>query len=210
MQHPYHHQVDNKTFKHHLFDFGLPVALFLLFFYFYNFGKISPSEMVKTTGLLSISLLAITLLIGPLCKFFPVLDFLKAHRKMWGIFSFLTGLTHVVLIFIYFYKFNFARFFNTSSPKFLGTTSGLLALAILFLVTMTSNKLALTKFSPKTWKIIQTTSYLALILAVSHFFLMESTNGVLVIKRVLGQITFYFSALVVLVRLAVFFLPSKK
>ena len=92
----------------------------------------------------------------------------------------------------------------------MGTLSGLLALVILFLVTITSSQKALTKLSPKIWKIIQTSSYLAMALAVSHFYLMEQVNGVLVIKRLLGQITFVFSILVIALRILILLLPAKK
>lgn len=206
---PYHYSID-KNLIHRLFDIGVPLGLFWVYFQFYNFGKITPSEMVKTTGLLSISLLSITLLVGPICKLFPGLDFLKAHRKFWGITAFLAGLTHAGLVVIYYYKFNFLRFVDFANPKYPGILSGLLALVILFLVTMTSNKNALSILSPKVWKAIQVTSYLALILAVGHFYLMEQIQGVLVIKRLLGQITFWFAVTIIPIRLLIVFWPSKK
>lgn len=203
--HPYHHSA-NKDLTQRLIDIGVPLGLFLIFFKFYNFGKITPSEMVKTTGLLAISLLAITLLIGPLCKVVPSLEFLKAHRKFWGISSFLMAFVHTLLVFIYFFKFNWSRFIAFDNPKYPGIASGLLALAILLLVTLTSTKKALTILSPQAWKAVQLTSYLALILAVGHFYLMEQVNGVLVIKRLLGQITFWLAAAVVVFRLFILFL----
>lgn len=207
--HPYHYSVE-KNLTQRLLDIGVPLALFFLFFFFYNFGKISPSEMIKTSGLLAIALLGLTLAVGPLARIIPALDVLKAHRKFWGILSFLVALTHVGLVFVYFYKFNFLKFIDFANPKYMGTLSGLLALIILFLVTMTSNNKALTKLSPKVWKIIQTSSYLAMALAVAHFYLMETQNGILVIKKLLGQITFVFSILVIVLRMLVLLLPAKK
>ena len=195
---------------HRLLDFGLPILLFLLFFFFYNFGKISPSEMVKNTGLLSITLLGITLAVGPLSRIIPVLEPLKAHRKFWGITSFLVALVHVGLVYVYFYKFDVTKFVNFAHPKYPGILSGLLALVILFLVTMTSNQKAITKLSPNIWKAIQLTSYLAMALAVAHFYIMETQNGILVIKRLLGQITFVFSILVIVLRVLILLLPTKK
>ena len=209
MQHPYHYSID-KTLKHRLLDFGVPIGLFLFFFFFYNFGQFNPREMIKTTGLLSITLLGVTLAVGPLSRLIPAIDILKAHRKVWGILSFLIALTHVGLVFVYFYKFNLLKFIDFASPKYMGTLSGLLALVILFLVTMTSNAKTLTKLSPKVWKIIQLTSYLAMALAISHFYLMEQVSGVLVIKRLLGQITFVFSILVIALRILILLLPAKK
>ena len=207
--HPYSYSND-KNFVQIFFDFAVPVTLFFLFFYFYNFGKATPSEMVKTFGLLSITLLALTLLVGPLAAILPFFNFLKAHRKIWGISSFLAGLIHGSLVYIYFFKFDLLKFVDSSNPKFFGLLSGVFALTILALVTFTSNKFALSRLSPKTWKLIQNMSYLALILAVSHFYLEEAIKGVLVIKRLLGQITFGFAGLVILTRIAVLILPKKK
>lgn len=207
--HPYHNSVD-KNLIQRLLDWGLPIGLFVLYFYFYNFGKFSPSEMVKTTGLMSISLLAITLIAGPLAWFMPALDVFKAHRKFWGISSFLFLLIHLGLVFVFYFQFSFAPFFNSSSPKFTGLMMGLLAFAILLLITLTSTQKALQSLDPKVWKMIQSASYIALILAVGHFYFMEQVNGTLVIKRTFGQLTFGFAVIVVLVRLLVLILPHRK
>lgn len=205
--HPYHYSQD-KNLTQRLVDFGIPLILFWLYFQFYNFGQFNPKEMVKTTGLLAIALLSLTLLIGPASRFFPVLDILKAHRKVWGILSFLIALTHVILIYIFFVNYNLGKLFNPASPKYFGLLAGLASLIILLVVTLTSNKFALNSLSPKVWKIVQSSAYLALALAVLHFYLVESVNGVLVIKRVVGQITFGFAATVVIIRLLVLFLPA--
>lgn len=207
--HPYHYEVD-KNLVHRIIDIGVPLGLLWLYFQYYNHGQITPSEMIKTSGLLAIGLLSLTLFIGPLTKIFPDLDFLKAHRKSWGICSFLAALIHTVLIINFYFKLDLAKLANPSNPKFLGLLAGLVALAILALVTVTSTKVVINSLPPKTWKLIQTTSYLALTFAVLHFYLVESTNGVLVIKRFLGQITFAFAAGVILLRLTTQFIPSKK
>lgn len=207
--HPYHYSED-KSLSQRLIDFGVPLILFWLYFQFYNFGQFNPKEMVKTTGLLAITLLSLTLLIGPAARFFPALNILKAHRKFWGILSFFIALTHTTLIYIFYVNYNLAKLFNPESPKYFGLLAGLASLLILLAVTLTSNKFALNSLSPKVWKIVQSTAFLALILAVLHFYLVESQNGVLVIKRVVGQITFGFAAAVVTIRLLVLFLPSGK
>ena len=207
--HPYHYSED-KNMTQRLIDFGVPLLLFWLYFQFYNFGQFNPKEMIKTTGLLAIALLSLTLLIGPASRFFPVLDILKAHRKFWGVLSFFIALTHATLIYIFYVNYNLAKLFDPTSSKYFGLLAGLTSLVILLAVTLTSNKLALNSLSPKVWKFIQSTAYLALILAVLHFYLVESVNGVLVIKRVVGQITFGVAGFVVFQRLIVTFIPVKK
>ncbi|MBI2017993.1 ferric reductase-like transmembrane domain-containing protein [Candidatus Daviesbacteria bacterium] len=205
-----YHYTNEKNVIQKLIDFGIPVGLFLLYFQFYNFGKITPSEMVKTTGLLAIALLSLALIIGPACRIFPALDILKAHRKFWGILSFFVALAHGVLIYIYYFNYSLSKLFDPTAPKYFGLLSGLASLSILLAVTLSSNQKVLDLISPKIWKMIQSASYLALIFAILHFYLVESTNGVLVIKRSLGQATFAFAALTVAVRFIVMLLPSKK
>lgn len=207
--HPYHYS-EEKSLTQRVIDFGVPLGLFWFYFQFYNFGQFNPKEMVKTTGLLAIALLSLTLLIGPASRFFPILNVLKAHRKFWGVLSFFIALTHTTLIYIFYVNYDLAKLFNSASPKYFGLLAGLASLIILLAVTLTSNKLALNSLSPKVWKIIQSTAHLALILAVLHFYLVESQNGVLVIKRLVGQITFGFAAAVVAIRLLVSFFPGKK
>ena len=207
--HPYHYSVD-KNIIQKVIDFGVPIFLFWVYFQFYNFGQFNPKEMVKTSGLLAIALLSLTLFIGPACRFFPDLNILKAHRKIWGVLSFFIALAHATLIYIFYVNYDLAKLFNPASPKYFGLLAGLTSLIILLAVTLTSNKFALNSLSPKVWKIVQSTAYLALIFAVLHFYLVESVNGVLVIKRVLGQITFGFAGFVVAFRFLIMLLPLNK
>lgn len=204
--HPYHYSVDKNIIQHFL-DWGVPIGLFLVYFQLYNLGKFTPSEMVKTTGLLSLSLLSLTLFVGPLARLIPALDILKAHRKFWGITSFLLALTHVVLVFIFYFKFNLFKFIDLASPRSLSINTGILAMLFLLLVTLTSNPKALKNLNPKTWKAIQLTSYLALILALTHFYLLRQVDGTLIFKGLLGQLTFGFALIALILRLIIFFLP---
>jgi len=206
--HPYHHSAD-KNLIQRLIDWALPVGLFILYFTLYNFGKFTPPEMIKTTGLMAIALLSITLVIGPLSRFVPSINVFKAHRKFWGISSFVFLVIHACLVVIIYFELNIFGIFNTASPKFIGLFAGFISLLVLLLVTVTSNHRLIKHLNPEMWKKIQTTSYIALTLAVIHFYLMELKDGVLVINRSLGQITFWFATIVVLFRLIVFFLPKK-
>lgn len=203
--HPYHYS-EQKNLVQRLVDIGIPAALFYFYFQFYNFGQFNAKEMIKTTGLLAVALLSLTLLIGPVSRFFPALEILKAHRKFWGVLSFFIALTHSILIYIFYFNYNLAKLFNPGSPKFLGLMAGLISLSILLAVTLSSNQKVLNALSPKTWKFIQSLSFIALIFAVLHFYLVESVNGILVIKRVVGQITFGFAAFVVIARIFISFI----
>ncbi|MBI2086273.1 ferric reductase-like transmembrane domain-containing protein [Candidatus Daviesbacteria bacterium] len=207
--HPYHY-FEEKNLIQRLIDIGVPLGMFFFYFQFYNFGQFTPKEMVKTTGLLAVALLSLTLLIGPACRFFSALDVLKAHRKFWGVLSFFIALIHGILVYIFYANYNLAKLFNPASPKYYGLLAGLASLAILLTVTLTSNQKALNALNPKTWKMIQSTAFIALIFAVLHFYLVESVNGVLVIKRVVGQITFGFASFVIVFRILTSLFPRNR
>lgn len=208
-KHPYHYSED-KNIIQFLLDYAIPTAILFFFFKFYTNSSMEPRSLIKITGLAAITLLGLTLIVGPLSKLFKGLSLLKAHRKAWGIISFLFALSHTALVYIYLFKFNLTRFIDTSNPRYPNILTGLLGLIILALVTLTSNKKALSVLDPKVWKSIQTLSYVAMGLALSHFFLVSQNKGVFELKSIYTQITFAFSALVIALRIGVMFIPDKK
>lgn len=191
-----------------ILDYALPIGIIVLYFLFYNFGKISPSEMIKTSGLVAIMLLSITLFIGSLSRFVPSANILKIHRKHWGIASFIFALIHTLLVILYYFKLDFFRLFDVS--KGIGTQAGLIALLILFMATVTSFHVVFARLPEGMWKKLQMTSYAALALVVLHFFIMEQRDGVFVIKRTLGQITYWFAFVALIARVVVAIFPKKE
>lgn len=195
-----YHDTTVKTPRHHFIDWALLVGLFALYFFLYNFGKTTISEMIKTTGLVATALLSITLVVGPLSRFISSFNSLKIHRKFWGIAAFLVAVVHGGLSLLS---------YGVSDSKLLGFGLGLLAVIVLLIVTVSSHKNIIHRLHPGVWKKLQTASYLAIILAVTHFYVMEQQGGVLVIKRLLGQITFWFATVVILLRIIVYLFPKK-
>ncbi|OGK19766.1 hypothetical protein A3D80_03400 [Candidatus Roizmanbacteria bacterium RIFCSPHIGHO2_02_FULL_40_13b] len=208
-EHPDHFSMD-KNLLQKLLDWIVPIGILLIYFFFYNFGKITPSEMIKTTGLVAIALLSITLFIGSLSRFIPAVNILKVHRKHWGIASFVLAIIHTFLVIMFFYKFDFFRLFNFTKSNTIGIQAGLIALLILFMVTVSSFHMIFEKLPEGMWKKLQMTSYIALALVVLHFFLMEQKDGVFVIKRLLGQITYWFAFVVLIARIVVAIFPKKE
>lgn len=56
----------------------------------------------------------------------------------------------------------------------------------------------------KKWKLLQTMSYLALAFVLLHFYLAETKDGVLVIKRFMGRFAMGFGIFAIVVRVVVF------
>ncbi len=208
IEHLSHPNLDDQTNRKisikWTFHILVPVLVFVLYLITYNKFKITVSEMIKTTGLWSITLLSITLLVGPLSKYIKLFNLLKIHRKFWGIASFCIAITHFVLVLHKYYRWDIVGLLSFSNPKVAPVWAGLIATILLFLITITSNKKSIEVMGPKKWKLLQTMSYLALGFVILHFYLAETKDGVLVIKRFMGRFALVFGIVAILVRFAVF------
>lgn len=191
--------------------YELPFSLFILFFLFYNFGFASPTEFTKTFGLMAITLLAFTLLINPLANYFPIFARFRSAGKPWGIACVLCVVIHLALVLVYRYNFDLIKMFDPSKRIFWGLITGFISFFALLYKLFNPVKKSFSNLPNSIWKNLITVTYLALILAFVHFYLVESTaSGVLVIKKLLGQIIFGFSGFVVLLRLVLHFISYRK
>ena len=179
-------------------------------FFLLQFRQNNSIRVDQNHGTCGNCMLSITLFIGSLSRFIPAVNILKVHRKHWGIASFVLAIIHTFLVIMFFYKFDFFRLFNFTKSNTIGIQAGLIALLILFMVTVSSFHMIFEKLPEGMWKKLQMTSYIALALVVLHFFLMEQKDGVFVIKRLLGQITYWFAFVVLIARIVVAIFPKKE
>lgn len=195
-----------------IFMRGLPLWYFLLLFFFYGYQQVSFSMMNKIAGLLALLLLGTSFLIGPLSYFLPQLfTQLKIYRKYLGISGFVVAVIHATLSTVFYFKMDLAfMLFDGKNPHLLGVWLGILAVLIFFSMTLTSTEKAIETIGAANWKKLQTGGYLALTLVMAHFILMETNNGLFVIRRPLGRAIFVFGFVVLAVRLLVFFLALRK
>ncbi|MGI8419016.1 MAG: ferric reductase-like transmembrane domain-containing protein [Candidatus Levyibacteriota bacterium] len=133
-------------------------------------------ELEETYGLLSIVLLYITLLAGPLCYRFKWLPFksqyLKSRRAL-GVATFYFAFLHTLLSF-------FGQLGGFSGLGFLNQNYifailfGFIALIIFFFLTITSLDIAVEKMSFPKWKLLHRFIYLGGILVLVHIVLLGS------------------------------------
>lgn len=204
LDHPMPDDLERRMVTKWFYHILIPVIVFLLYFVTYNKFKMTTSEMIKTTGLWSITLLSITLMVGPLSKYIKFFNYVKIHRKFWGVTSFFVALAHVGLVVYKYYKWDLVATFSFSNPKAAPVWTGMMAVILLFLITITSNKKSMEIMGAKKWKFLQTMSYLALAFVLIHFYLAETKDGVLVIKRFMGKFALGFGALAIVIRSWVF------
>jgi len=204
LDHPIPDTLERRMITKWFFHILIPLLVFLLYFVTYNKFNMTTSEMIKTTGLWSITLLSVTLMVGPLSKYIKFFNHIKIHRKFWGITSFFIAIAHFVLVVYKYYKWDFIATLSFSNPKAAPVWAGMLAVILLFFITITSNKKSIEVMGAKKWKFLQTMSYIALVFVLVHFYLAETKDGVLVIKRFMGRFALAFGVLAVLVRMWVF------
>lgn len=116
---------------------------------------------------------------------------------------------HFFLVFSIYSKFNFFSLLSPNKARFVPYMIGLTSLLILVLITSTSIKFIFNRLNPHTWKGIQATSYIALFLAIIHFYLAEQEGGVFTLYHILEHGTYWFGIVAIVFRLAILFIPKK-
>lgn len=200
---------ENNSISRIVFDWIVPIDIFCFYFLFFNYGKVTETGIIKATGLVGILLLAITLVIGPLSRFFQSINFIKANRKFWGIASVVFVAIHALLVFGGYFNFSISILFNAISQKSIGLISGLISLLILFIVTATSFHFFMRHLNHATWKKIQNTSYIALFFALLHFFFIEQKAFSFTFNHVLETVPFWLSTIALFLRIIVYYFPKK-
>ncbi len=175
--------------------------------------KHSLRELNKVAGLASIGLIASVFLLGPLARVFPgTFGRFLYFRKPVGIMGFLIAALHGIYSAIEFYQLDIERMFFTS-PKAPGVISGIVALAIFLVMTLTSNKVSVERLGYGKWKIIQTFGYVGLFFATLHFYILESKPETGLDVRPFGLVFFYLPIVALVARVIVLFThprPKKK
>jgi len=109
---------------------SLIIAVLTSWYLFWRQGFFDLLIFNKMAALVTILLVGIVLLIGPLSRIYATYSVLLKYRKGWGRLAFLFGLTHAILS--YFFLFPRDRFTLTNVPFLFGLLS-VCVLAVLFL-----------------------------------------------------------------------------
>jgi sulfoxide reductase heme-binding subunit YedZ len=166
---------DVRFFKLVVFVNALvPLALLLLDLYRKQAGPNPLDFVTKTTGMLTLIFLSLTVAVTPLRKIFGVNSLVKV-RRMLGLFAFFYGSLHL-LTYIW-----FDRLFNLLSvgqdvvkrPFILaGMTSFLLMLPL----AITSTNKMVKRLGGKSWARLHSLVYLAVIAGVVHFWMLVKSD----------------------------------
>lgn len=152
------------------------IPLVLLLWDLYR-GRVGPNPLefaTRTTGMLTLIFLSLTVAITPLRRIFGVNSLVK-FRRMLGLFAFFYGSLHL-LTYIW-----FDRFFNLAStirdvaqrPFIL---VGMTAFLLMLPLAITSTNKMVKRLGGKRWATLHRLVYLAAILGVVHFWMLVKSD----------------------------------
>ena len=141
--------------------------------------------LIRASGTGAMALLVVILCVGPLARldtrFLPLLY----NRRHLGVATFALALVHALLVVLYYHGFGdlnplISLLVNTSRAGVPFEYFGIGALMILFLMAATSHDFWLRNLTPRVWKSLHTSVYLAFVLLVAHvaFGALQSERSV--------------------------------
>ncbi len=157
--------------------------------------------LLEYVGKAATILFVIVSCITPLKMVFPkvsLVNVLVFHRRQIGVSVFVYALLHLVIY--YFYTGTWEIFLEDWNKLFI--LSGIIALALLLVLAVTSNNWSLKRLGPKRWKQIHRLSYLIMFLLIFHQAAQEKTGY--------RETAIYFAPLIVLQGYRVIKLATKK
>jgi methionine sulfoxide reductase heme-binding subunit len=153
---------------------SLPLALLLWDLANHNVGP-NPLEFVtRTTGMLTLTFLTITLAITPLRRIFGINSLVKV-RRMLGLFAFFYGTLHLLTYVWFDRSFNVASMVQDVARRpFI--LVGMTAFLLLVPLALTSTNKMIKRLGGKKWARLHQLVYVAGILAVVHFWMLVKSD----------------------------------
>jgi len=153
---------------------GIPLVLLLWDLYHKRVGPNPLDFATKTTGMLTLIFLSLTVAVTPLRKIFGVNSLVKV-RRMLGLFAFFYGSLHL-LTYVW-----FDRLFNFSSMaqdivKRPFILVGMTAFILMVPLAITSTNRMVKRIGGKRWAKLHRLVYLAAIAAVVHFWMLVKAD----------------------------------
>jgi len=179
----------------------IPISLLFWDLYFKKVGPNPLEFATRTTGMLTLVFLLLTLSITPVRKIFG-LNVLVKTRRMIGLFAFFYGTLHLLTYVWFDQSFNLRSIVaDVAQRRFI--LVGMTALFLMVPLAITSTNQMVKKLGGKNWARLHKLVYLSAILGVVHFWMLVKSDIRL-------PLTFGFIlALLLAHRLAVRYFPSE-
>ncbi|HEV8428536.1 MAG TPA: protein-methionine-sulfoxide reductase heme-binding subunit MsrQ [Pyrinomonadaceae bacterium] len=152
----------------------IPLVLLLWDLYHKRVGPNPLEFATRTTGMLTLVFLSLTIAVTPFRKIFGINSLVKV-RRMLGLFAFFYGVLHL-LTYVW-----FDRFFNLISvvqdvgrrPFIL---AGMIAFVLMVPLAVTSTNKMVKRLGGKRWAVLHRLVYLSAIAGVVHFWMLVKSD----------------------------------
>ncbi len=152
----------------------IPLAMLLWDAYFGKLGANPVEFFLRSTGVLTLSFLLITLAVTPLRKLFGW-NWLVKVRRMLGLYAFFYGCVHLITYSIFDKGFDWiVIFYDVWKRPFIAV--GMFALALMIPLAVTSTNAMIKRMGGKRWQKLHRLSYLIAILGVIHYYLIQKSD----------------------------------
>jgi len=152
----------------------IPLALLLWDLYHKRVGPNPLEFATRTTGMLTLVFLCLTLAVTPLRKIFRVNSLVK-FRRMLGLFAFFYGSLHL-LTYVWFDR----QFHLLSTIEDIGRRpfilAGMTAFVLMVPLAITSTNRMVKRLGGKLWARLHRLSYLAAVAGVVHFWMLVKSD----------------------------------
>ncbi len=143
----------------------------------WSFGQLGANPIeyfLRTTGILTLVFLFITLAVSPLRKMFGWNQLIKL-RRMLGLYAFFYGVVHLVTYSIFDKSLDVGAIIGDIWQRpFIAV--GMLALTLMIPLAVTSTNGMIKRLGGKNWQKLHRLSYLIAILGLIHFFWIQKSD----------------------------------
>ncbi len=152
----------------------VPLVLLIWDWFRGNLGANPIEFFLRTTGVLTLIFLLLTLSVTPLRKYFGWNSLIK-FRRMLGLYAFFYGFLHLITYSVFDKSFDVsAILFDVWERPFIAF--GMLAFFLLIPLAVTSTNAMIKRFGGKNWARLHKLTYVAAILGVIHFWLIVKSD----------------------------------
>lgn len=138
-------------------------------------GPDPTAAMAFATGLATLRLLALSLVISPLRRLWPRLSWLIKFRRLLGLFAFFYATLHMLTYVALYAGFNIATIeTDVTQRRFI--IAGVVAYLLLLPLALTSTNWAIRKLGGKRWNLLHKLVYVAVISGVIHYWWQVKTG----------------------------------
>lgn len=166
---------DAKFYKILIFvNSAVPLSLLGWDAYFGNLGANPIEYFLRTTGVLTLVFLLLSLLITPLRKIFGWNQLIR-YRRMIGLFAFFYGAVHLMTYSVFDKSFRIGAIVDDVWERpFIAF--GMAAFIMLIPLAVTSTNGMIKRLGGKNWQRLHRLAYLAGIAGVVHFFMIQKSD----------------------------------